>query len=118
MVSPMRPSMSSMRPAASARRRHFCAGQADTLAIVSIRMWAGGKRASGRYGNPNCYVYAVSEDLRQKHAPQTPTAEHAASDQEAHETAVLMISLFAFVALVILFFLVPFTQQMREEKPA
>src|SRR5215467_13527587 len=69
--------------------------------------------------NPKLSCSAVSEDLREQYAPQTPTTEHAAADQEAHETAVLLIALFTFVTFVLLLFLVPpFAQQMREEKPA
>jgi hypothetical protein len=60
-----------------------------------------------------------SEDLRKQHAPQTLAAEHAAADQEAHETAVLVVAaLLTFIAFVLVLLLVPpFAQDMREEKP-
>jgi ABC-type Na+ efflux pump permease subunit len=63
----------------------------------------------------------LSEDLRKQHAPQTPTPEHAAADQEAHKTAVFLVAMFAFVAFVtfmLLLLVPPFAQEMHEEKPA
>ena len=67
-------------------------------------------------------VGCVSENLGKQHAPQTPTTEHAAADQEAHKTAVLLIATFmfafAFVAFMLLLLVAPFAQEMREEKPA
>jgi flagellar biosynthesis/type III secretory pathway M-ring protein FliF/YscJ len=64
-------------------------------------------------------VGSVLEDLRKQYAPQTPTTEHAAADQKAHKTAVLLLAMFAFVAFMLLFLLMaPFAQEMREEKPA
>jgi hypothetical protein len=63
-------------------------------------------------------VGSVSEDLRKQHAPQTPTTEHATADQEAHKTAILLVAVFAFIAFMLLLLVVPFAQEMREEKPA
>jgi hypothetical protein len=67
-------------------------------------------------------VGCVSQNLGKQHAPQTPTTEHAAADQEAHKTAVLPVAMFmfafAFVAFMLLLLVAPFAQEMREEKPA
>jgi hypothetical protein len=60
---------------------------------------------------PTLIVDSWLQNLRKQYTPQTPTAEHAAANQKAHETAVLIVTLVTFVVLgVFVFFLSPFAQ--------
>jgi len=59
-----------------------------------------------------------SEYLREQYATQAPPTEHAATDQKADQTAVLVVTVIAFFTFMLLILLVPpFAQNMRDQKP-
>jgi hypothetical protein len=60
------------------------------------------------------FLVALAHKMGEQQAPQSLASQHAAADQETHETPVSLSATLMFLAFLIFFFLVALAQKMGE----